>query len=110
MSGGDYANGAEKARSGLKRQACTRRDCATTNCLNGAKQMYTTQKQIRKAFWQAAKAGEFLPLRVTPKKIANYSGNGRMHTTDTRCCFVDWLDMLSKSGEVSEKLAYRATL
>lgn len=33
-----------------------------------------------------------------------------MHNTDTRCAFVDWLDGLSKSGEVSDKLANRATL
>ena len=72
--------------------------------------MYTTQRQIRRAFWQAAGAGEFTPLRVTPKRITNYSGNGKMYNTDTRCCFVDWLDGLSKSGEVSEDLAQRATL
>jgi hypothetical protein len=72
--------------------------------------MYTTQKQIRAAFWAAAKRGEFQPLRVTSKQIANYSGNGKMHTTDTRCAFVDWLDGLSKSGEVSDDLANRATL
>lgn len=72
--------------------------------------MYTTQKQLRQAFWQAAKSGAFQPLNVTPKRITNYSGNGRMYTTDTRCCFADWLDNLSKSGEVSAKLADRATL
>ena len=73
-------------------------------------QMYTTQKQSRAAFWRAVKAGEFQPLRVTPKRITDYSGNGKTHTTDTRCAFVDWLDELSKSGEVSAELANRVTL
>lgn len=72
--------------------------------------MYTTQRQIRTAFWQAWRAGEFRPLRVTPRKITNYAGNGKMHTTDTRCCFVDWLDGLSKSGQISADLADRVTL
>ena len=43
--------------------------------------MYTTQKQIRAAFWAATRRGEFQPLRVTSKQITNYSGNGKMHTT-----------------------------
>ena len=72
--------------------------------------MYTTQKQIRAAFWAAWRRGEFHGLNVTPRKITNCSGNSKMHNTDTRCTFVDWLDGLSKSGEVSDKLANRATL
>jgi len=72
--------------------------------------VYTTQKQIRSAFWASWRRGEFQPLRVTPKQITDYSGNGKMHNTDTRCCFIDWLDGLSKSNEVSQELAQRATL
>ena len=72
--------------------------------------MYTTQAQIRKAFWQAARDGYFQGMDVTPRKIPNYSENGKMHNTDTRCAFVDFLDSLSKSGEVSSELADRATL
>lgn len=72
--------------------------------------MYTTQVQIRKAFWRAAKDGEFAGLSVTPWKITDYAGTGKMHNTDTRCAFVDFLDGLSKDGQVSQELAERATL
>jgi hypothetical protein len=44
--------------------------------------MLTTQRQVRKAFWQAARFGYFQPLEVTPRRITNYSGNGKMHNTD----------------------------
>jgi hypothetical protein len=64
---------------------------------------YTTQKQIRAAFWEAFPD---LPRR----KITNYSGDGKMYPTDTRCAFVDFLDALNKNGQVSDKLADRATL
>jgi len=47
---------------------------------------------------------------ITPRKIRDYSGNGRMHNTDTRCAFVDYVDMLARSGEISESLAQRVTL
>ncbi len=63
----------------------------------------TNQRQLRREFWQTFPQ---LPRR----KIANYSGNGKMHVTDTRCAFVDWLDSLSKNGDVSQDLAGRATL
>lgn len=63
----------------------------------------TTQKQLRQEFW------ETFP-NLPRKKITNYSGNGTMYQTDTRCTFVDWLDSLSKSGDISQELAERATL
>lgn len=72
--------------------------------------MMTTQKQVRAAFWQAAKRGDFGSMSVTPKRIRNYSGNGTMHNTDTRCAFCDFVDSLSKSGEIPEGLADRVTL
>jgi hypothetical protein len=65
--------------------------------------MYTTQKQIRAAFW---KAHPDLPRR----KIPDYSGNGTMHVTDTRCAFSDFVDYLSRNGQISESLADRVTL
>jgi hypothetical protein len=70
----------------------------------------TTQKQVRKAFWGAWRAGQFTGLHVTPRKITNYSGNGKMHNTDTRTAFCDFVDMLSKSGQLTEGLADRVTL
>ena len=65
--------------------------------------MITTQRELRKAFWQ-----QFPNLQR--KKITNYSGNGTMHVTDTRVTWCDWLDGLSKNGEISQELAQRATL
>lgn len=68
--------------------------------------MLTTQRQVRKAFWESHNG---LP-GITPRKITNYSGNGKMHNTDTRCAFVDFVDALSKDGEISQELAQRVTL
>lgn len=64
---------------------------------------YTTQKQLRAAFWAEHP-------HLSRKKITNYSGNGTMYTTDTRCAFNDWIDYLSKSDQISQELAKRATL
>lgn len=67
---------------------------------------YTTQAQVRAAFWNDHQciAG------ISKRKIRNYSGNGTMYNTDTRCAFVDYVDMLSKNGDISESLASRVTL
>lgn len=64
---------------------------------------FTTQKQIRAAFWEDHPT-------LSRKKIADYSGKGKMFTTDTRCAFVDYVDHLSKSGAISPDLADRVTL
>ena len=68
--------------------------------------MMTTQAQVRAAFWRdhANVPG------ITRRKIKNYSGNGTMHNTDTRCAFVDYVDMLSRNGDISQALADRVTL
>ena len=71
---------------------------------------YTTQRQVRAAFWEAASNGDFGSLNVTPRRITNYSGNGKMHNTDTRVCFCDFVDMLACNGDISEALAARVTL
>jgi hypothetical protein len=68
--------------------------------------MITNQRDLRRAFWEQH---AHLP-NITRKKIRNYSGNGTMHNTDTRCAFVDWVDAMSKSGQISQALAERATL
>jgi hypothetical protein len=70
----------------------------------------TNQKQVRAAFWEAWRAGMYKGLSVTPRKIKNYSGNGKMHNTDTRVAFCDFVDSLSKSGQISQELASRVTL
>lgn len=71
---------------------------------------YTSQRAIRAAFWQAARNGEFGPLDVTPRRIRDYSGKGKMHNTDTRCAFTDFVDHLSRAGQISHALAHRVTL
>ena len=63
----------------------------------------TNQKDLRRAFWAA------FP-ELSRKKITDYAGTGKMYPTDTRCTWVDWVDMMSKDGEISPELAHRATL
>lgn len=70
----------------------------------------TTQRQVRAAFWQAWRDGQFAGMNVTPRRITNYSGNGKMYNTDTRCAFADFVDMLSKDGQLADGLADRVTL
>lgn len=64
---------------------------------------FTTQRQVRSAFWKAHPT-------LDRKRIPNYSGNGTMYTTDVRCAFTDWIDGLSKDGQISQDLAQRVTL
>lgn len=69
----------------------------------------TNQRALRRAFWEAHTPSP-KGLNVTRRKITNYSGNGKMHNTDTRCTFCDWVHKLSKAGTISQALAERATL
>ena len=59
----------------------------------------TTQKQIRAAFWYA-----FPAFRRIPGQSQND------YPATVRSAFVDWLDYLRASEQISEKLANRATL
>lgn len=63
----------------------------------------TTQRELRRSFWDAHPVAD-------RKRIADYSGNGKMYRTDTRCAWCDYIDMLSRSGHISQELAQRATL
>lgn len=69
---------------------------------------YTNQKQIRAAFWET-----FPDL---PRRRYRYSPNRNDKTAelvypiDTRCTFVDFVDDLCRSNQISEALANRATL
>jgi hypothetical protein len=63
----------------------------------------TTQLQLRKVFWRT------FP-RLSRKKITDYSGEGKMYCTDTRCAWVDWVDNLSRNGVISKMLAEKAVL
>ena len=65
--------------------------------------MYTTQKQVRAAFWETAD-----PMNgdgITRRKFSDGS-----YSTDTRCAFVDYVDSLARNGEISDALAHRVTL
>lgn len=70
--------------------------------------MITNQAQIRAAFWQA--------FPELPRRRYRYSWNRNDKTAelvypiDTRCAFVDFVDSLHRSGQISEALADRATL
>ena len=64
---------------------------------------YTTQREVWRAFRE-------LHPNAPRRKIKNYSGNGTMYPTDTRCAFTDFIDMLSKNDDISQELAQRVTL
>lgn len=70
--------------------------------------MMTNQAQIRAAFWEA--------FPELPRRRYRYSWNRNDKTAelvypiDTRCAFVDFVDSLQRSGQISEALADRATL
>ena len=66
----------------------------------------TTQRDIRRQFWLDNENTS----GVSRRKIRNYSGNGTMYNTDTRCAFTDYVDYLSKSGMISQSLANKVTL
>jgi hypothetical protein len=61
---------------------------------------YTTQKQVRAAFWQEHPTAS--------REIVK--GFERCYVCDTRCAFVDFVDMLARNGDISEDLAARVTL
>jgi hypothetical protein len=65
--------------------------------------MITTQRELRRTFWAT------FP-HLSRRKIKNYAGNGKMYCTDTRTAWVNWLDCLSKNGEISQDLGERAEL
>lgn len=59
--------------------------------------MITTQKEIRRLFWEQH------PDLDRSKVNGDYK-------TDTRVAFVDFVDMLHRQGQASDALAQRATL
>ena len=61
--------------------------------------LYTTQAELRRAF--RSEFRHHLPFRHL---------KGGEWDVDTRCAFVDWIDGLQKEGQISESLAWRATL
>lgn len=62
-----------------------------------------TITQIRESFWHS----EFSePFQSEYRKT--YRQN--QYRTDIRCAFVDYVDALSRDGQITEKLANRVTL
>lgn len=70
--------------------------------------MMTTQKQIRAAFWAAHPTAD--RRRYPTRDWTREDNTSRDYCTDTRCAFVDFVDHLARSGEISETLAQRVTL
>jgi hypothetical protein len=65
--------------------------------------MITSLRALRAQFWQGNPG---LPRR----RIRDYTGTGLMYPTDTRVAFVEWIDAMHRDGQISTKLARRATL
>ena len=63
----------------------------------------TNQKAMRCEFWTS------FP-ELNRKRVVDFGGKGKMYVCDTRCAFVDFVAQLQINGEISEALAYRATL
>lgn len=64
---------------------------------------YTTQAQVRMGFWESIEGLN----RSKELKFKRDNGDFR---TDTRCAFVDYVDMLARDNRISEKLASKVTL
>lgn len=69
---------------------------------------YTNQKQIRAAFWEAHPTAN--RKKYPARDWTREDKSQRDYCTDTRCAFVDFVDYLSRAGQISEQLASRATL
>lgn len=64
-----------------------------------------TQKQLRQQFWQFLKEAEpHLYMRGKRSKRQNDQ------ITDIRCAFVQWMDDMYKSGQITEKQVNTYTL
>ena len=70
--------------------------------------MFTNQKQIRAAFWEAFPDLPRRRYRYSPRRDDKTAE--LVHPVETRCAFVDFLDALHRDGQVSDALAQRATL
>jgi hypothetical protein len=65
----------------------------------------TNQKQVRASFWQS-----FPSLELHALKWGIKTSPQNRHNAETRTAFVDFVDSLQRSGDISEKLANRVTL
>lgn len=65
---------------------------------------YTTQQEIRDAFWEAHPG---LVCRMTPY---NTIESQNRQPADTRAAFVDFVDQLARNNDITEELAGDVTL
>lgn len=63
--------------------------------------MYTTQKEVREAFWEAFPA--YAKERRSRKSQNDYRA-------DIRVAFIDFIEALVHEGAISENLSYKVTL
>lgn len=66
--------------------------------MRNAHWQYTTQREIRSAFWEAN------------PNASRKRGRDGDYLTDTRVAFVDFVDALARNGDISDALAQRVTL
>lgn len=68
--------------------------------------MITNQQDLRRAFWEAH------PTLI--RRRHRYSWDGKsgelVHHVDTRVTWVDWIDYMQRTGQISADLAQRAEL
>ena len=62
--------------------------------------MITTQKELRKAFWEQSSCRQF------------YKASDRQndYSATVRCDWCDFVEAMRRDGQISEALAFRATL
>jgi hypothetical protein len=65
----------------------------------------TTQKQVRASFWENHPDFEF-----QAREAGIFTKSQNHHCATVRCAFVDYVDFLHESGQISEALADRVTL
>lgn len=65
----------------------------------------TTQAQIRASFWESHPE-----LETHARKRKTRSKGQNEQNATTRTAFVDFVDSLAKSGQITPELAQRATL
>lgn len=69
------------------------------------KHTYTTQAQVRAAFWAA-----FPSFDEQARAAGLRWKRQNEHCATVRCSFTDFVDQLVRNGDISEKLAQRVTL
>lgn len=67
--------------------------------------MYTTQKQVRAAFW-----ADHPHFDEQARAAGIRSKRQDEHCATVRCAFVDFVDALERDGQITDALAQRVTL